>query len=221
MARRHTALADGEVYHVYNRSIGKEDIFSKPGHVPHFSEIIDYYRFPQNIKYSRFCQLPSIIKESHWKTYHLREPMIELFVYAIMPNHYHFLIRQQASRGIQTFISLLQNSFAKYYNLKQDRPGSLFQHQFKAKHIETEEELLHVSRYIHLNPVTSMIIPLEELDSHPWTSLPAYLGKKKVPFLSLALLNEHFRSPESHAAFIFNQVEYQHTLHRIKHLLMD
>ena len=72
-----------------------------------------------------------------------------------MPNHYHLLLKEERSSGIIQFVSNFQKSYAKFFSTKRNRTGVLFRHNFQADHINNEEELIHISRYIHLNPVTS------------------------------------------------------------------
>ena len=94
------------------------------------------------------------------------------------------LVKQLEENGITRFISNFQNSYAKYYNLKNDREGALFKNQFKGKWIESDEQFLHVSRYIHLNPVTAYMISPDQLDTNPWTSFSSYIHEKAVSFIN-------------------------------------
>ncbi len=138
-----------------------------------------------------------------------------------MSNHFHFLIRQFENRGITHFASNIQNSFAKYYNLITDRVGGLFQRSFKAKRIQTTEEFIHVSRYIHLNPVTSELIEFDELANYPYTSFSWYINQNKNIFISKEYILNHFKRIERYVKFVGNQVNYQRTLKKIKKLLLD
>lgn len=70
-----------------------------------------------------------------------------------MPNHFHFLIEQTADKGIASHMQRFINSYAHYVNIKYKRVGPLFQGLFKGVLIESDEQFLHVSRYIHLNPL--------------------------------------------------------------------
>lgn len=73
-----------------------------------------------------------------------------------MPNHFHLLIKQTEQNGISEFVGKFSNSYTKYYNTKHNRVGALLQGQLKAVLIESGEQLIHVSRYIHLNPTSSL-----------------------------------------------------------------
>lgn len=136
-----------------------------------------------------------------------------------MPNHFHFLLTQSTEEGISKFMGLIQNSYTKYFNLRKKRVGSLFQGQFKAKRVETNEQLLHLSRYIHLNPYSSFVVKtLEDLKEYPWSSLPNYLGINQNGFLKKSLVLDSFMDEKDYQRFVFNQADYQRELEKIKHL---
>jgi putative transposase len=110
-----------------------------------------------------------------------------------MPNHFHLLLRQLISDGV--FYTKIRHRYSKYFNQKNQRVGPLFQNRFKAISVENDEYLMHLSRYIHLNPL-ELIMPnwkksnIKDLDqadsfleSYRYSSLPDYLGKKN--FLSV------------------------------------
>lgn len=73
----------------------------------------------------------------------------------------------------------LSDSYTKYFNLKYVRIGALFQGSFKSKTISTEESLLQVSRYIHLNPLNSTKTnPSKDItiEDYPYSSYQNWVG---------------------------------------------
>lgn len=139
-----------------------------------------------------------------------------------MPNHVHFLIKEIKENGITTFMRKFQNSYAKYFNIKTKRNGSLFQSMFKAVRILTEEQLLHVNRYIHLNPVTALMLKnIEELSDYPWSSYPDYLEKRSLGIISTEEVFSFFKSKDKFVKFTKDQIDYQRKLDKIKHLLLE
>lgn len=223
MPQRPVVLADNEIYHVFNRSIAGASIFAQNQKVnlSKALEIVNYYRFPQKLRLSKFKSLPAELKKKYLDALESVIPLVEIYVFAFMPNHFHFLLKQIRDKGIVTFISNFQNSFAKVFNLKNNRNGALFQNAFKAKRIETDEQFIHVSRYIHLNPVTSYIIEFDELANFEWTSFPAYATDKQIPFIISDFLLKMFGTREKYVKFVADQVDYQRNLAHIKDLLMD
>jgi putative transposase len=149
-------------------------------------------------------------------------PVVEVLSFCLMPNHFHFLLRQTALDGIKKFTSNFQNSYSKYFNIKRKRTGSLFQSMFKGVRIEDDEQLLHVCRYIHLNPTSSFIVPEEKLEEYPWFSYLDYIYEKKLhDFITTNLVLNQFKDRESYKNFVIDQIDYQRQLDLIKHLILE
>jgi len=214
-------ISTDEIYHLYNRSIGKETILSSEKNLFKILQMVNYYRYSQRIRLSKFNLLPNSIQREYISNILQTPPLLEIYVYSFMSNHYHFLVKQLQNDGISKFISNTQNSFAKNYNLLNDRNGSLFEHSFKVKRITNNEEFIHVSRYIHLNHVTSNIIEFDRLLTYEWTSLPLYLNEKLNKFANTKPILDYFKAPEKYLRFLKNQVDYQRKLKKIKNLLID
>jgi len=148
--------------------------------------------------------------------------MLIIHSYCIMPNHFHFLIQATQDKALSNFMRNFQNSYSKYFNTINDRTGSVFQAMFKAVRIETDEQLIHVSRYIHLNPITSYIINAEELDEYRWSSFPTYLHEGlDNAFAETGLILNFFPSRNAYKVFLLDQIDYQRRLDNIKHLILE
>ncbi len=221
MHKRELVFADGQIYHLYNRSIAKEKIFSNSFTLRQMNDVVSFYRIPQSIRYSKFKQMNREKRDDYLMIIRNKLPQVEIYAYAFMPNHFHFLLKQIQGDGIRKFISNAQNSFAKYFNLKYDRTGSLFESPFKAKLIETDEELIHVSRYIHLNPVTSYLIRFEDLSSYALNSFSVYAGKRNCEWLNTEFIMSMFKSFDEYNLFHKDQVDYQRSLAKIRDLLLE
>ena len=139
-----------------------------------------------------------------------------------MPNHFHLLLKQKEDMGITRFMGLVQNSYTKYFNLKRDRVGSVFQGRFKAVRVSTDEQLIHLSRYIHLNPHSSFIVKsIEELVNYPWSSYSDYLSKRNHQFLEKKIILDFFEKPKDYRKFVNSQIDYQRELAEIKKLFLE
>ena len=221
MPKRKVVLATNEIYHIYNRSIARELIFTSLGNLTRALEAIEFYRFAQEMRLSQFKSLRKEIKESYLFDLKKKKPLIEIYAFALMPNHYHFLLKQTQEKGIVQFTSNFQNSFAKYFNIKNDRNGALFQNAFKGVHVQNDEQFIHVSRYIHLNPVTSYIIEFENLSSYPWTSFSQYANSGGSEIVETKFLLKMFSLKNSYIKFVADQVDYQRNLAKIKDIILE
>lgn len=136
-----------------------------------------------------------------------------------MPNHFHLLVRQLSKNGIQEFMSKILNSYTKYYNTKNKRVGPLFQGTFKAVSIDSDEQLLHLSRYIHLNPYVSDLV--KDLSNYYYSSYHEFLDSTKQLVCITQPILDFFPRKDGYKKFINNQQDYGKTLHQIKDALID
>ncbi|RJR15325.1 hypothetical protein C4579_02565 [Candidatus Microgenomates bacterium] len=221
MAGRKIILATDEYYHVFNRGIARQPIFFTKRDYERFLLTTSYYRFVNPpLKLSRLLQLSQELRNEYFKNLLTSNKLVDITSFVLMPNHFHFILRQNHDRGISIFMSQLTNSYTRYINTKQERMGDLMQGVFKAVHIETDEQMLHLSRYIHLNPVTAHLITLEKLSAYRWSSFLDYLQEKST-LLEPHIVLSQFKSPKEYEQFVHDQAGYQHELKKIEHLLFE
>ena len=113
----------------------------------------------------------------------------------------------------------LANSYAHYVNTKYKRVGPLFEGRFKNRLIETDEQLVHVSRYIHLNPLIANLI--SRLNDYKWSSYTSLVNGLGDEIVEPGEILGHFKSGEDYDKFILAQVDYARELDRIKHVTID
>ena len=144
-----------------------------------------------------------------------------------MSNHFHILLKQLTENGISRFLSDLQNAYTRYFNIKQEKRGPLFSLQFKSVHIETDEQFVHVARYIHLNPYSSYVVKMiDDLFNYQWSSLREYLpnyNQLEIPIISQIkdIMSFYNYKPKEFIADLLDQSDYQRELEKIKHLILD
>ena len=135
---------NNEFYHVYNRGVDKRLTFSDKN---------DYDRMLKSIEHFNSIEPIGSLYELSFggETAKLRKKLVNIIAYCFNPNHYHMILEQKTSGGISEFMKRLGGGYTWYFNNKHKRSGSLFQGVFKAKHISSNEYLLHASAYINLN----------------------------------------------------------------------
>lgn len=224
MPFRNVILAQGEIYHVYNRGVAASPIFLSLKDYSRFLSLIGYCRFENTP--AGFSQIMKLSRKEREKILAVLKTEnkihLEILAFCLMPNHFHFLFKQSTEKGISLFMSALQNSYVKYFNIKGDRAGPLFQSRFKAVRILTDEQLIHVSRYIHLNPSTGYLVEPKELLEYKWSSLGTYLKQEKFySFVQTETISDFFKSKKSYQQFVIDQADYQRELDKIKHLTLE
>jgi len=223
MPVRKTPLAYGEIYHLVNRGVEGR---------PTFSDKIDYRRGIESLIFYRFTHLLTklslfrLLKKEERNKILKRlnrenKKLVEILCYCFMPNHIHLLVRQLANEGISTFMRKFTDSYTRYFNSRHQRNGHLFQGPFKSVHIQTEEQLIHVSRYIHINPVVGHVIEDKSLETYPWSSLAEYLKTTSSGICNTQPIFNHFSSPEAYRKFLLDQIDYAKKLKSIEHLILE
>lgn len=222
MPSRKIILATDEIYHIVNRSIEQIPIFKGKGDYQRALEVIDFYRYTNPpLSFSNYKKLSIEARGNFYKSLSEKKKiLVEIFAFCLMPNHFHLLLKQKEERGISKFMNIFQNSHVRYLNTKYDRKGPLFQSIFKAIRIETDEQFLHVVRYILLNPVTAYFIEIEELINYPWSAFSEYFTDEPA-FVNKEEVLNFFKTKNDFRKFVFDQVDYQRKLDRIKHLALE
>ena len=212
MPGRTVPLVTGEYYHLYNRGTEEKEIFYQSRDYRRFQQTFYYYQFTgPKPKFSNSFKLKTFIPKQNQK-------MVEILCYCLMPNHFHFLVKQVINNGISKFMSLLCNSYTKYFNIKNKRVGPLVQGAFKSVLINNDEQILHLSRYIHLNPVVSKIS--ENVEDYQWSSYLEYATGRDYLCSTKQILS-FFPDVKEYLNFINAQKEYGITLELLKHSVID
>lgn len=213
MPYRTLPFVNDHYYHIYNRGSEKKPIFQIKWDYKRFLKTIKYYQLEgPKPKLSKYL-ISQIFKPDPNKK------IVEVICYCLMPNHFHFLIKQTKEGGISEFMRKLSNSYTKYYNTKHNRVGPLLQGEFKAVLVKSDEQLLHLSRYIHLNPLVSYVT--KNLDLYPWSSYFEYIGDVKDNICLTTPIKEFFKAPADYQKFVLDQAAYGKELELIKHQLLD
>jgi len=222
MPVRKTLLVTGQYYHLFNRGVSGAPIFKNNSDYLHFLKSIKYYQY-QNppVRLSTFIHYSN---EDQKKIFQEMEESdnknVDIICYSLIPNHYHLLVLQTEESGITLFCKKFTDSYSRYYNTKHNRQGPLFQGVFKSVRIETTEQLLHVSRYIHLNPLVSFLVKQKDFINFPWSSLKEYL-RQESDFIKPSLILDNFSSIEKYKSFILDQADYAKEIENIKHLIIE
>lgn len=175
-------------YHIYNRGVEKREIFIDEQDCTVFLYYLKLYLSPVeelkkqadlHMRLRRFINL-NLSSE------------VDLLVFALMPNHIHLLIKQRTKDAVIKFMQRLSTSYVMYFNKKYKRIGALFQGTYKATLINSELYLLHLSRYIHLNPI-GLSLPVNFKD---FSSYPYYLGQKTTSWLKPEEILTYFKSAQ-------------------------
>ena len=173
MAKREIEYKKGGFYHAFNRGTNRQPIFQNDGNY--------IFLLKKVKKYKRICQ-------------------ISLIAYVLMPNHFHFLIRQDGDIPVSRFMQRVFNSYTKAFNKQQNRSGSLFEGPYKAKEVKADDYVIGLCRYIHLNPINAGLE--KDLGSWPYTNVLEWLDRRNGDLIDKEFRSAFFQSAEEYEQFL-------------------
>lgn len=159
MPRKARIQAEGLIYHVLARGNNKELIFK---------ETNDYYFF-----------LRKLLERKQKYDF-------QLFCYALLPNHFHLLIRNSDTTSLSTIMKSQLVSYSQYFNRKYDRVGHVFQDRFKSFVCAKDPYLVSLISYIHQNVKRANLV--QEASDYEFSSLRTYLYKKRNPLVDIQFI---------------------------------
>lgn len=204
---RNIQISVDEYYHVYNRGAHKRTIFHDTADFARFLFLILFFQSPlvfdqvsrpvrHFIKHSVFdiddADISRIIDDRY----------VELISFCLMPNHFHLVLREVQEHGIARYMQRVLNGYTKYYNAKHGTSGHLFEGPYKAVHIESNEQLLYLSAYVHRNPRELPYWKNKE-QKYEWSSYQDYIGENRwSKLLSTELILGQFKTKNEYEEFV-------------------
>ena len=209
---RKTKFSNDNYYHIYNRGADKRQIFLDSSDYVRFIHYL--YDFNDNKIIPNFSR---DIEGGPASNIKLRDLLVEIISFCLMPNHFHLILKQVKDGGITKFMRKLSTGYVMYFNKRNKRSGVLFQGKFKAILIDNDEYLAHLSRYIHINPLE---ISNSNLNNYRWSSYLDYVGIKNFPsVINKATINSLFPKEIDYRDFISQFISSD--LEKINHLILE
>src|SRR3989344_2502277 len=185
MANRKPIEID-EWYHCYNRGVDKRKVFLNKRDYERMLILMYLAKHAQPVRLFSMtsAKLHDVLGSTPSKE---SKPIVEIGAYALMPNHFHFVLKEIQEGGIALFMQKVFTGYTMYFNQKNERTGALFAGTFKSKHVLDDRYLKHLVSYLHLNPAelyeprwkenqaNSLSIE-KRLREYPYSSLPEFMG---------------------------------------------
>ena len=171
MPQRNVELCAGEYYHLYNRGNNRGRIFYERENYVFFLRRLRKYLIP----------------------------VLDIVAYCLMSTHYHLLVLLKEA-DLSHRMQLFSISYTKAMNKRYDRIGALFQGSFRAIHVNQNNYLVHLSRYIHLNPVVAGLV--ERPEDWEFSSYREYIGVRSGTLPAPEIVLSQFPSREVYQEFV-------------------
>jgi len=163
----------GHFYHLYNRGARQLTIFREPTNYEFVLRRVKKYLLQYDLTVIAYC---------------------------LLPNHFHFLVRQNSDNPAGLLVQHTFNSYSKAYNKRYEHSGTLFERRYQAIPILDNGYLLHLCRYIHANPVFHGIAP--SVEEWPYSNYLEWVGLREGTIIDHTFVDEHFDSARSYAEFV-------------------
>jgi putative transposase len=189
-------------YHIYNRGVGKQQIFTDLKDYKMFLFYLKLYLSPSDLQGPTLKVSPSRRLNNFFD-------QIKLAAYCLMPNHYHLLLHQTEKTLIRDFMHSMGTKYSLYFNTRYKRRGPLFEGNYKAVLVDSNEQLVYLTKYIHRNPEN--ILPSRlDLEGYQYSSYANYLGFTNQTWLKtqdvLSIYQEEYKQL-SYKDFVEKQEE--------------
>ncbi len=215
-----------KIYHVFNRGVEKRDTFLSDGDRWRFLQGLYLFndestsanllfRLEQEKGKMHFGILREYMEKSGVK----RKPLVRIMADCLKPNHFHLLLEEIQENGISRFMHKLGTGYTKYFNIKYERVGPLFQGAFKAVEIQKDTQLSYILAYINVvNPgqelepeLKSVAQDPEEIlrfaEHYPWSTHLEYLNKRSSIIIDKGAAGKIFSTPAKYKAFIWDIIQ--------------
>ena len=175
----------GAIFHIYNHSVDEIDLFN---------ERDDYLYFLQKLK----------------DNYSSDE--LAIYGYCLMPNHFHFCIKQKSDRPIYDVFNRFIISYTLHFNAKYKRKGKVFANKLQHKKINDYKYLIDICPYIHRNPVKAGLVDLPE--DWEFSNYQEWIGSRNSELFDNEILITYFEDSDNYKKYMekFDEKEIEEYL---------
>ena len=195
-------FAKGEFYHIYTHAIEGRNLFNDERDYQRFITVLFGANSALSIPRIEKNSYPNLVWEMRDSKLDMGEPLVDIVSFCFMPTHIHLILGERAGGNISYFMHKLQVSFSKYYNIRYDRRGHLFERSFNSRHMEDNDYLLNVSCYVHGNPGKISMWAGKEFNYH-WSSYQDFiLNNRWGGLLKRDIILSQFNNPDEYQSFL-------------------
>ena len=166
-------FVQGGYYHIYNRGAGRQAILYEE---------------------RNYIYVLRLLKEV------ARESDVTVIAYCLIPNHYHWLLRQDGETPAGKVPARVFGSYSQAFNRAYDRTGTLFEGPYKALVVDTDDYFVNLCCYIHVNPVHHGLV--DTVDDWRYSNYLEWIEKRPGTLVDRELVRAYFATPEAYEACV-------------------
>ena len=178
-------MQEPRYFHIYNRGASKDIVFQDDLDFVHFIRLINRYLGSR------------IVTNRYYRPYTNYRSRIRLHAYCLLNNHFHFVLEELEAGAMGRFMQSLKGAYCRSFNLRHNRTGVLFETKYQKREVGSTEDLMSVSRYVHLNAVAIQ----KDYENYRYSSLKYYLYGGAPEWLYIDTIASLFKSPAEYLAF--------------------
>jgi putative transposase len=180
MPRRKITFTKGHYYHIYNQGAYAHNLFVED----------DNYQY--------------VLRQTRRYAHRFS---ITVIAYVLMPNHYHFLLRQDGDVPLYELPARVFGGYSRAVNKRYGWRGTMFRGRFHAKPVRDDAYFLQLCRYIHANPVRHGFVT--QPDEWRYSNYHEWLGTRRDSLVDLPLVDHYFPNRDDYADFVWKYLLYE------------
>lgn len=219
MPYRKVRIVKDEMYHICSKSIADFKIFNCEDDYERIKDEFLFYSAGKPVcSFYSFRELNKI-SELRLRSENESNKIVNIVAYCIMPTHIHLILKEKQENGISAFMGAVLKSYSRYFNNKHKRKGPLWESRFTNVLIKNDEQFVHVTRYVHLNPVTAYLVNNPVNWKH--SSFREYVNLIKEEDRICRFSEYLDMDAFAYRKFVNDQIDYQRSLALIKKLTIS
>lgn len=218
---RYENFAPNEYYHVFGRGVNKDKIFIDDNDKVRFIFLITHFQSPTRI-YNISWSTNNFIKKGSFTTTEdkleeiTQKRNVDLTAFAIMPNHFHLLVQNLEDGILSVYMHRVLTAYSKYFNTKYKKKGHVFEGPFKTVRITGNNQILHLSSYIHKNP-KELREWQDTYDHYPYSTYQDYIGLNRWGnLISTDIILKQFKDQNKYKNFVLESPAKEHLLNNFE-----
>ena len=187
MTKTRPKYLPGYYYHIFNRGANKQEIFREKSNYLYVLQYIKQYS---------------------------KEFDLSIIAYCLMPNHYHILVRQNSDHPAYLLPQRVFNRYTKAFNQSYSHSGTLFEGRYKCKVVEDDSYLIHLCKYIHINPIKAGLVTKPE--DWDYSNYQEFIGLRNGSLFDPGFFEEYFHDNKEYSDFVMEDGSAQNVPFGVK-----